>query len=301
MSNQKNKIMTTLKKETSYDKYKAKILKCLESCRTWKDEGIWKPTKTKLAYILPVNDAEGVRAKKNRAVAIKKYTKCDCVKCLGEKLVGLHQYAHHLNSSQQLCMKFFSELIDNDLCATEKMVMFIKNALGIDIHVGAKCTFEYAEKFDPYLFDVDKDGNLIKGYEGTSFDFHIKDGSTEIYFEIKFTEDGFKKEKEDPRHKAKAKKYMECAPKFLQDKIKTPGEFLKQYQIYRNIIRAKDSDKYIVFITDGNNPATNRDIRSIEDLHLPKNIIFKTWQELIAFYPAKVELPIQLKAIQDYK
>lgn len=234
----------------------------------------------------------------NRAASIYKYMGLDCKKCLGERLTGLHQYAHHLTSSQQLCMKFFSELIDNNGQATNQMILFIKDALGIDIHKGSECKFEYAEKIEPYKFDVDKDGKRIVGYEGTYFDFHIQDGEVEVYFEIKFTEEGFAKEKADIRHKAKAKEYLKIAPQFLREIVSEPIAFLKHYQVFRNIIRAKDKNKYIVFITDGNNPATNHDKKLMEELHLPKTVIFKTWQELTAFYP--FELPFQLKAIQKY-
>ena len=202
-------------------------------------------------------------------------------------------------------MKFFSELIDENRCATEAMVNFIKNTLEIYIHVGAICEFEHTESSNPdYQFTLDKNGELIERagvYEGTSFDFYIKDNSVEIFFEIKFTEHGFKKEKGDP-HKKKAQRYLKTAPDFLKKKINDSSEeFLKQYQIYRNIIRAQDSNKYVVFITDANNPATNEDYEIMKKLKLPLYIKFKTWQELISNpnnYP--FELPLQLKAMQDY-
>lgn len=285
-------------KEITHSKYYAKTLQCLEEDKKW-GNGVYKYKGQFLSksHVLPLKDDKNTL--ENRIASLYKFVRLDCKKCLGDRLSGLHQYAHHLTSSQQLCMKFFSELIDENRRVTNQMVRFIKDALSIDISVGAECGFEYQEKKEPYLFDVDKDGNIINGYEGTSFDFHIQDGETEIYFEIKFTEDGFKKENDDKRHLVKVEKYLENAPDFLRIIVPTPHEFLNQYQIYRNIIRVKDNNKFVVFITDGNNPATNKDREIMEALALPQNVKFTTWQDLIPYYP--FELPYQLKAIQNYK
>lgn len=284
--------------EITYSKYYAKTLQCLEEDNKW-GNGVYKHNGQLLSksHVLPLKDEKNTL--ENRIASLHKFVGLDCKKCLGDRLSELHQYAHHLTSSQQLCMKFFSELIDENGRATDQMVRFIKDALSIDISVGAECEFEYQEKKEPYLFDVDKDGNIINGYEGTSFDFHIQDGETEIYFEIKFTEEGFKKENDDKRHLAKAEKYLGNAPDFLKKIVSTPHDFLNQYQLYRNIIRAKDNNKFVVFITDGNNPATNKDRQIMEALALPQNVKFTTWQELIPHYP--FELPYQLKAIKKYQ
>lgn len=287
-------------KDISYSKYYTKTLQCLTAEKEW-ENGVYKHRGQLLSksHVLPLEDDENTL--EHRIASLQNYIGLDCRKCLGERLGELHQYAHHLTSSQQLCMKFFSVLIDDNRLATEAMVVFIKNSFGIDIHIGAKCEFEYKEKIEPYLFDVDKDGNVIGGYEGTSFDFHIQDVDVEIYFEIKFTEKGFNKEKADGRHEVKAAEYCRIAPQFFREIVKEPEEFLKQYQIYRNIIRVTDNGKYVVFISDGNNPATNQDILEVKQLDLPVNIQFKTWQELVLpeLYP--FELPFQLKAIQNYK
>ncbi len=297
-------IMNSEPEYETYGAYKKRVISLLVKNRTWMEDGVYKYKGVDIAkeYILPLDNGQNNAI--NRALAIEKYLHFDCKKCLGDRLIGLHQYAHHLTSSQQLCMKFFSELIDVGRCATEEMVAFMKNAFGISIHAGAKCDFEYSDESRPYQFDADKNGVIREGpgfYEGTSFDFHIEDGDTEVFFEIKFTEQGFKKEKDDERHIAKAQRYLdiESVPRFLRDIVKTPAEFLEQYQIYRNVIRATNNNKYVVFITDGNNPATMKDVEFIKKFRHPQNVIFKTWQEIIDDYP--FELPFQLKAIQDYE
>ena len=172
------------------------------------------------------------------------------------------------------------------------MVNFINKAFGIKIKTGAICSFEYSEKYYPYIFEVD-DG---KEYEGTSFDFHIKDDDTEIYFEIKLTEPGFGKVlKPDIRHQKKAEQYVKYLPAIYKDV--TAEMMLKDYQIFRNIIRARNKNANVIFITDGKNPATNKDIARFIKRYgpLPVNVKFFTWQEIASKYPC--ELPFQLKAV----
>lgn len=300
----------------NYQKYNEKLLNLLidevqkATGKRWED-GLWAPKKVRRPHILPLLGDNNNAI--NRANAIRQYMGFDCSPYFDKDFNGLHTYAHHINSSQITCLMFFSKLIDKDGHAKREMVEFVKKAFGIDISVEAKCDFEYTEKFAPYDFDADKDGNIIKGYEGTSFDFHIKDENVEIYFEIKLTEPGFHKEKlfkkdrktkkeiEDKRHMAKARRYLakEVAPQFFREIVKEPAEFLTQYQIYRNIIRVTGNNKYVVFISDRNNPMTKQDADSIERVHFHNNVIFRTWQQLIPFYP--FELPFQLKAIQSYK
>lgn len=288
----------------NYKDYKNEVLECLSKALNLKKAGVWKYKNKEIEkeHILPLTGVEN--NSKSRAQAINDYLHFDCTSYLTNGASHLHRYAHHLNSSQLLCLMFFGKLTekkDGVLKVTQAMADFIKNAFGIEIKVGAECQFEYTEKEAPYLFDANKDGEIIGKYEGTSFDFHINDGSVEVYFEIKFTEDGFKKEKgvDDKRHKAKATKYLEIAPQFFKEKVSTPEEFLKQYQIYRNIIRAIDSNKHVIFISDGNNPSTTRDVEEIKKHHFPDNVKFVEWQDLISCYP--FELPFQLKAIQNIK
>lgn len=295
----------------NYKDYKERLLNLLieeaqkATGKKWEDDGLWAPKNVRRSHILPLpGDNNSVI---NRANAIREYMGFDCAPYFDKDFNGLHINAHHINSSQITCLMFFSKLIDKDGHARREMVEFMKKAFGIDIHIGAKCDFEYTEKFCPYDFDVDKDGNRINGYEGTSFDFHIKDENIEVYFEIKLTEQGFHKETEykkgieNKRHKAKAQIYFEICPQLFKDRATSPVDFLAEYQIYRNIIRAKDGN-FVIFITDENNQATNRDVGKVRQLQFPKNVIFETWQKLIKIYHDKLhlELPFQLKAVNRF-
>lgn len=283
--------MKTKEPSVSYSTYKENVLEKLTNNKNW-DCGVWKKNGTCVPkkHIFPLKDQQN--NSKNRAQAIKKYLGFDCKPYFPSGFRGLHQYAHHINSSQTLCVMFFSKLIrinpeDQNLNATDDLVRFMKKAFNITIHEGAKCYFEYKEvDIEKYTFNV----LGKKEYEGTSFDFHIKDADVEVYFEIKFTEDGFKKENTttDERHRCKANQYVGILPSYLKNKV-NEDDFLRNYQIFRNIIRAEDENKYVIFITDGNNPHTNKDITNffnsfgkyIESSHIQ----FKTWQELINIYP----------------
>jgi len=272
----------------SYKTYKADILERLVAAagKTWND-GVWAPTGNSVEHILPLI---GENTKANRAKAIEKYLHFDCKRCLPENLKGLHQYAHHLNSSQLLCMMFFSQMLDNERKATEQMVKFVNDTFHISIKVGAECSFEYTEKCEPYIFNV----LGKKEYEGTSFDFHIKDGDTEIFFEIKLTEQGFGKADDNSRHQAKAKQYVKLLP--TSYKNVTPDMLLDNYQIFRNVIRARNIIAHVIFITDSDNPITRNDAENFEErFGKQPNVHFVTWQEIAPEYP--FELPFQLKAM----
>lgn len=295
--------MSSDKKEVKYADYKEGVMKRLADGRTWEKCGVWvRDGKcTEKPYILPLKDEKN--NPENRAEAIKHYLNFDCTPYLskGNALVGLHQYAHHLNSSQLLCLMFFSKLIDRDSCATKDTVEFMKKAFHIDIHVGAKCDFEYKEsKADKYRFVI----NRKREYEGTSFDFHIVDGDVEVFFEIKFTEDGFGNAENDDRHRCKAAQYKELLPQSLKDKVEVE-DIMKYYQLFRNIIRADNENKYVVFITDGNNPSTKAEADKDKDGFMKKfgkyldlnHVKFKTWQDLGNNFPKHTELPFQFKAI----
>lgn len=239
-------------------------------------------------HILPLGN--DMNTSKNRAATIKEHLGFDVTKALPH-LAGLHKYAHHLSSSQLLCMMFFVPLIEDDT----KLQEFILQAFGIKLSAEKNIEFEYKQNKDPqYIFHFKaEDGTDTREYEGTSFDLYIEDGDIELFFEIKLTEDGFGKANDAPRHVEKAHQYMELLPSTVSQDIDVKA-FLEGYQLYRNIIRANKPNKYVIFITDANNQITNSDLKKIE---LSQNIIHKTWQELATLYPLK--LPFQFNALWE--
>lgn len=279
----------------SYTKYKESVLKRLIDASGKKNQwenGVWEKNGASVEHILPL---DGKNTKANRANAIKKYMRFDCKEWLPGNYKGLHQYAHHLNSSQMLCMMFFSSMVKNGK-ATDALVRFINDALGIAITTNSVCQFEYCDQNMPEFHIKNEHGELVKESEGTSFDFHIKDSNAEIFFETKLTERGFGKAKNDLRHQEKAKKYMELLPQELRNKVSVE-DILTHYQLFRNIIRAGKENSYVVFITDGNNPATKDEQKSfVEKFGNPKRVIFTTWQEIVKKSP-NLTLPFQFKAM----
>jgi len=197
----------------------------------------------------------------------------------------LHVDAHHLNSSQMMCYNFFRPYIKCDkgekIEPQQELFDLIQN-IGIEIEYtpNAFCSFEYVQKDNEWE------------NEGTNFDFYIRSGNKELFFEIKYTENGFgsfsEKDASDTRKKKVKELYM---PKIascptLQGKISSMGELGKNYQIIRNVIRVQDNDKYVIFITDKNNPTTTKQLEQFKNTYIQKdwekNIRFITWQELVA-------------------
>lgn len=266
-----------------YTEYKEKLLHNLvERAKQITPDlkpGNWSRTGESKDHILPIIGNNTITNKIN---AIKRYLKFDV-----PITKGLHQYAHHLNSSQLLCLMFFTPLIEDHKKGGESLVKFIYDAFGITISQNAKCDFEYTQKYEPYIFMVDGKSE----YEGTSFDFYIKDGEVEVFFEIKLSEQGFGKADCDSKHCQKAEQYIKLLPENMS--IST-NDLLSQYQIIRNVIRATAPNKYVVFITDESNPATNGEIHNIP---LSSNVIHKTWQNIRKYYPLKV--PFQIESIWD--
>ena len=142
---------------------------------------------------------------------------------------------------------------------------------GIKIEEGAECKFEYNDNLG----------------DNTEFDFHIEDGNTEVFFEIKYTEYGFGRAKKDERHKTK---FDTIYKKELGDKhnaLQTNPdceEFLNKYQLYRNAIRIKDKNKYLILLYPEHNEVANRQAQKFRDEKINKefrdNVKIIYWEEI---------------------
>jgi len=202
----------------------------------------------------------------------------------------LHQYAHHLNSSQIMCYNFFRPQLDGEANVQNPLINLLKVLVGnfyCDEDKPKAC-FEY----------VDKSSEEPK--RKTNFDFFVEDGTTKIYFEIKYTENGFgtcdygEKTKENDKtenpHKTKFDNYyrgkMEKCGLFRQNVIEWNKTFCNYYQLIRNAINV-DEYSFVVIITDKRNASTNNQIESFKTNMLNESapylshLIFKTWQEML--------------------
>jgi hypothetical protein len=189
------------------------------------------------------------------------------------KDADIHRYAHHLNSSQILCYNYFCLHTDllGKLLSKYKLSEILEKNLGINISDSAVYEFEYKD---------DKS-------EGTSFDFHIKDDKLEIFFEIKYTENGFGKATDDDKHRNKFeeiyKTYLHkqkvCREEVIFEQFRT------NYQLFRNVIRVTGKNKYVVFIYPKGNVSCDNQFKEFEQGfltgELKDNVKRIYWEDLI--------------------
>ena len=226
-----------------------------------------------------------------------------------ESLVGkVHKGARHLNSSQIVCYNFFRPLItvdsDNPRCgkAGEKLIQLVEEYLGINISKEALCIFEYEDEKTKNEFKAY--GKIRPKGEESQFDFFIKDGKVEIYFEIKYTEanyGGWVPKKDNPDAIANHCSYVEKGYKPMMEKslyftkeckeaMRATDEkdfaasknfFNKQYQLFRNALRA-DSSKYSVFIYPEANPGPELEFNKFKTnlVDGQNHIIALKWERL---------------------
>ena len=235
------------KNNMSYRQFRNKVLDCLATYKKEvlkiEEKGIFRyrgEEHTK-EHILPILSGKSIQN------IVKEYNVLNCLK--GEDFLiqkGLHRYAHHLNSSQLMCYNFFRPYIiikeRDKTCPNSALLDLLSKYIAINQCDDAECHFEYEQEGDKYK------------KEGTNFDFYLKSGETEVFFEIKYTEAGFGKC--DDRHKDKfARIYNELIENCpaIKESISFNDEFRKNYQLFRNSIRATDKNKYVIFIYDENN------------------------------------------------
>lgn len=272
-------VMEEIIEDMSYKKFKEDVYKHLSDYKNEvlhvNADGVYKYRgKDYLKpYILPVTG--------DKIEVVKRYNQLESVRCCNPFLISkdLHRYAHHLNSSQLMCYNFFRPFVDvkegNVIRPTKELIEILKNN-GIDIEWSADaiCDFEY-----------------IQDDEGTNFDFYLRSGKTEVFFEIKYTEYGFgtfKQSDEVNRHREKYENIYKNRIKncpAIKDGIKFDDEFRKNYQLIRNVIRVNNKQSYSVFIYDERNNKVVSQFNQFKESYViceyTGNIIGITWQKLV--------------------
>ena len=184
---------------------------------------------------------------KERADLINKYSLLPNVPLVDSGTIHLHQYAHHLNSSQIMCYNFFRPMIEG----FDGVMYHPKDALiklfGMEVdeeleHKNAVCNFEYIDK----------------SKDNTNFDFYFKSNQIEVFCEIKYTEEGFAKSSraKDPHERFESvyKPMIDKAKDiFVNGSISESVFNTKYYQLARNAIRATSSGKHVFFICPRSN------------------------------------------------
>ena len=165
-------------------------------------------------------------------------------------------------------------MVNDDHTPKPELIKLMKEH-GISISEKARCDFEY----DSYLDYKD---------EGTVYDFHIKDGETEVFFEIKYTEDGFHKPANNKSHRLKYDStYHEMLKKCqcLKNKEIRYEDFLESYQLFRNVLRITNKKRYTLFVIAEGNHKIYEDIKSFYSNYIKdsyqENVRALCWEDLI--------------------
>lgn len=181
--------------------------------------------------------------------------------------IKLHRNFHHLNSSQGAALNFFYPLMQEDA------IDFLLNALCIKNDNPIEYTFE----------------KVLDTFEGTNFDYFIRlDSGKRIFVEVKYTEDGFGKVKDDPSHVSKYDKiYSKKMSNFINNQYCNKVDFFNNYQLYRNVMYLnKDKGDIFLILYPSWNDSAERELSNflgnivIDDLK--RNVIPMTWESLVS-------------------
>lgn len=155
--------------------------------------------------------------------------------------IKLHQFFHHLNSSQALCINLFYPLI------VEKVLTLFFKFLHIQPGTHLDPRFEHESELE----------NAIRR---TSFDFYIQDEDmAKVFVEVKYTEAGFASAKDDEEHREKFHAtYLPLveASHFLRPVCRDWETFRKHYQILRNLVHIGDTSHVVLLF-----PAANKVVK----------------------------------------
>jgi hypothetical protein len=183
----------------------------------------------------------------------------------------LHPLAHHLTSSQIMCYNFFRPLINKKGIPTPKLIELFKFICpDLEWDESSIARFEYQEEG-----------------EGTNFDFILHTNSIKIYCEIKYTEKDFTKQCKTKTKNHFKKQYSgmiaECSH-LWKEKVKE-DDFMKQYfQLFRNVIRARTDNDYVLFICPKDRDDLEESFDSFKKFYLKddiQNIQYIYWESLI--------------------
>ena len=149
----------------------------------------------------------------------------------------LHQYFHHLNSSQGLCINLFFPLLE------EGALSLLVRSLGSNMEFPVQGIFESTSRIE-------------KAERRTSFDFHLRNQEDQdLFVEVKYTEDGFGGATLDEAHLDKFRDTY--APllensAYLTKDCKDAGFFLQRYQILRNLVHISPKSEVVFLLPRAN-------------------------------------------------
>jgi len=195
-----------------------------------KKDGIYNYHGRKIpkSHILPTNDY--------RKNILKPYR--DAFFTSDQAQIKFHKYFQHLNSSQALCINLFYPLI------AEKSLDLFLQFLGLPHELPTITLFE-------------KDSDLEVAARRTSFDFYVQLSTSEkVFVEVKYTESGFSKAKNDSAHHDKFHQtylpILKDKGEFLVPECQDEKFFLDHYQILRNFVHISATDTVVLLFPAAN-------------------------------------------------
>ena len=217
---------------------------------------------------------------KEQADVISKYSLLPNVPLIYRATIHLHQYAHHLNSSQIMCYNFFRPMIEGfDGTMYHPKDDLIK-LFGMEVdeeleHKNAVCNFEYIDK----------------SKDNTNFDFYFKSNQIEVFCEIKYTEERFKPSSAKDPHERFESVYKPMIDKakdiFANGSISESVFNTKYYQLARNAIRATSSGKHVFFIYPSANENLKNQFQQFSTECLTdegrKRVKLITWEDIVQY------------------
>lgn len=183
----------------------------------------------------------------------------------------LHTLAHHLTSSQIMCYNFFRPLINEKGIPTPQLIKLFKFICpNLELDESSIARFEYQEEG-----------------EGTNFDFILHTNSIKIYCEIKYTEEDFAKQCKTKTEKHFQKQYSgmiaECSH-LWKTEVKEDDFMNHYFQLFRNVIRARTDNDYVLFICPKDRDDLKESFDSFKKIYLKddiQNIQYVYWESLI--------------------
>ena len=185
-----------------------------------------------------------------------------------------------MNSSQIMCYNFFRPLLseydknEKEYKPSDALVDLVGKIIDTPLeNKNSSCKFEYIQP----------------NTDTTNFDFYLKCGDVEVFFEIKYTEKEFAKKKITPESELQYEKVykpmISKAEHIFKDKVISASDFLKNFQLLRNAIRAIDNNKYVVFICPrAHDNLVNQYNKFKEQFLSPKgeeHVKLVTWESLL--------------------
>ena len=216
--------------------------------------------------------------KKDQLKKVRQYNLLKGVNPDKLKVEKLHSMAHYLTSSQILCYNYFRPLLDNSGHPRDEFISMLKSK-GINITRNAIGEFEYNAN------EYGRDGRL----EQTEFDFHLIDNTTgtEVFFEIKYTENGFGTWGEYASQENFVNFYEDMFKNCyaLEKTIPDLESFSNCFQLYRNVLRVQRDNQYSIFVFPEENTLVKEEFAAFEPKITKKaNVFAWTWNELTKGY-----------------